>query len=74
MRLEQLFMQLNHFLQGNTVFEKRAAISILLEILMIFSRNDLKSELLKEMDRQIKIAKCQPTCRIFCNNLRNEFY
>ncbi|WP_198244548.1 hypothetical protein [methane-oxidizing endosymbiont of Gigantopelta aegis] len=20
------------------------------------------------------LAKCQPTCRIFCNNLRNEFY
>lgn len=55
MRLEQLFLQLNHFLAGDTVFEKRAAISILLEILMIFSRNDLKSELLKELDRQIKI-------------------
>jgi cell division protein ZapD len=55
MRLEQLFLQLDHFLKGETVFEKRAAISILLEILMIFSRNDLKSELLKELDRQIKI-------------------
>ena len=55
MRLEQLFMQLNYFLQGDTVYEKRAAVSTLLEILMIFSRNDLKSELLKEMDRQIKV-------------------
>ncbi len=55
MRLEQLFLQLDHFLKGENVFEKRAAISILLEILMIFSRNDLKSELLKELDRQTKI-------------------
>jgi len=55
MRLEQLFLQLNHFIVGSTIFEKRTAISILLDILMIFSRNDLKSELLKELDRHIKI-------------------
>ena len=55
MRLELLFLQLNHFMAGSTIFEKRAAISILLDILMIFSRNDLKSELLKELDRHIKV-------------------
>jgi len=55
MRLEQLFLQLKHFIAGSTVFEKRAAISTLLNILMIFSRNDLKSELLKELDRHTKI-------------------
>ncbi len=54
MRLELLFQQLNHFMQGNSVYDKRAAISILLDILMIFSRNDLKSELLKELDRHAK--------------------
>jgi cell division protein ZapD len=53
-RLEQLFQQLNHFMEGATVFDKRAAISALLDILMIFSRNDLKSELLKELDRHSK--------------------
>ncbi len=55
MRLELLFQQLNHFMQGESVFDKRAAISVLLDILMIFSRNDLKSELLKELERHIKI-------------------
>lgn len=55
MRLEQLFLQLSHFMVGSTVFEKRAAISILLDALTIFSRNDLKSELLKELDRHIKV-------------------
>ena len=54
-RLEQLLLQLDHFMTGSTVFDKRAAISVLLDILMIFSRNDLKSELLKELDRHAKI-------------------
>ncbi len=55
MRLELLFQQLNHFIAGTSVFERRAAISVLLDILMIFSRNDLKSELLKELDRHTKV-------------------
>lgn len=55
MRLEQLFLQLSHFSAGSTVYDKRAAISVLLDILMIFRRNDLKSELLKELDRHIKV-------------------
>ncbi len=55
MRLEQLFLQLGHFLAGNSIYDNRAAISVLLDILQIFSRNDLKSELLKELERNIKI-------------------
>ncbi len=54
MRLEQLFKQLNHFMNGATVYDNRAVISVLLDILLIFSRNDLKSELLKELDRHSK--------------------
>jgi cell division protein ZapD len=55
MRLEQLFLQLSHFMVGSSVFDKRAAIDILLDILMIFSRSDLKSELIKELERHIKV-------------------
>jgi cell division protein ZapD len=55
MRLEQLFQQLNHFMIGNSVFDKRAAITSLLDILTIFSRSDLKSELIKELDRHTKV-------------------
>lgn len=55
MRLEQLFQQLSHFMLGASVFDKRAAISVLLDILMIFSRSDLKSELIKELDRHTKV-------------------
>lgn len=53
-RLEQLFLELNHFMNGSSIFDKRAAISVLLNILMILNRNDLKSELLKELDRHSK--------------------
>mgnify|MGYP002528928972 CR=1 FL=1 len=55
MRLEQLFLQLSHFLLHNTVWDKRAAINTLLDILTIFSRNDLKSEILKELKRHSSI-------------------
>ncbi len=50
-RLEQLFLQLDHFLAGSTVWDRRAAIETLLDILNIFSRNDVKSEILKELER-----------------------
>ncbi|MCX7098456.1 MAG: cell division protein ZapD [Methylococcales bacterium] len=51
-RLEQLFLQFAHFSAGGTVADKRAAISALLDIMAIFRRNDLKSEILKELERQ----------------------
>jgi len=54
MRLEQLFRQLSHFMAGSSIFDKRAAIDVLLDILTIFSRSDLKSELIKELDRHTK--------------------
>lgn len=54
-RLEQLFQQFSHFSSGMTVFDKRASIDILLDIMSIFRRNDLKSEILKELDRHSKV-------------------
>ena len=54
-RLEQLFQQFSHFLTGETVADKRAALSVLLDIMTIFRRNDLKSEILKELDRHTKV-------------------
>lgn len=56
-RLEQLFLQLNHFKAGTTVTDKRAAIGVLLDIMSIIRRNDLKSEILKELDRNAKTLK-----------------
>lgn len=54
-RLEQLFKQFSHFSKGKTVADKRAAVAILLDIMMIFKRNDLKSEVLKELERNAKV-------------------
>jgi cell division protein ZapD len=76
MRLEQLFQQLDHFMNGSTIHDNRAAISILLEIILIFSRNDLKSELLKELDRHAKkfnqIAKIKNVDTEKLNNILDE--
>ncbi len=55
MRLEQLFKQIERFMSGNTVSDNRATISTLLDILTIFSRNDIKQELLKELDRHSNV-------------------
>lgn len=54
-RLEQLFQQFGHFSTGLSIADKRAAIAVLLDIMSIFRRNDLKSEILKELDRHAKV-------------------
>jgi len=50
-RLEQLFLQLDHFLAGSGIWDKRATVSTLVDILQVFSRHDLKAETLKELER-----------------------
>ncbi len=50
-RLEQLFLQLDHFLAGSSIWDKRASVSTLVDILQVFSRHDLKAETLKELER-----------------------
>lgn len=59
-RLEQLFQQFNYHLHNNTIANKRAAISVLFDIVAIFKRNDLKSEILKELDRHANALKITP--------------
>lgn len=54
-RLEQLFQEFSHFSSGSTIADKRAAIAVLLDVMSIFRRNDLKSEILKELDRHAKV-------------------
>lgn len=50
-RLEQLFLQLDHFLAGSSIWDKRATVSTLVNIFQVFSRHDLKAETLKEQER-----------------------
>ncbi|KAA3627575.1 MAG: cell division protein ZapD [Proteobacteria bacterium] len=51
LRLEFLFQTGVHHARGRSVWDSRAAMSCLLDILSIFSRSDLKSEVLKELER-----------------------
>ena len=53
LRLELLFGRAEHHLKGETLWDSRASINGLMEILCIGGRSDLKSELIKELDRQI---------------------
>lgn len=52
LRLESLFLQAEHTLQANSVWNSRATLTTLLEILNLCSRSDLKADVLKELERQ----------------------
>ncbi len=52
LRLEFLFQQARYSMRGYTVWDSRATISHILDILNIMSRIDLRSELAKELERQ----------------------
>jgi cell division protein ZapD len=51
LRLEHLFQQADHHLQGSREWDSRAAMFTLTEILGVFSRTDLKNEIMKELER-----------------------
>ncbi|MCU7916678.1 MAG: cell division protein ZapD [Candidatus Thiodiazotropha sp. (ex Gloverina cf. vestifex)] len=51
LRLEHLFMQVDHFRPLADPWSNRSAIEGLLSIISIFGRSDLKTEILKELER-----------------------
>ena len=51
LRLEHLFLQIDHFRHLADPWSNRAAIAGLLDIVSIFGRSDLKTEILKELER-----------------------
>ncbi|WP_290649442.1 cell division protein ZapD [Aquisalimonas sp.] len=57
MRLEHLFAQARFAVEGETPWHSRLAITTLGELLDIFSRGDLKTELIKELDRVTKMLR-----------------
>ncbi|HHH35298.1 MAG TPA: cell division protein ZapD [Gammaproteobacteria bacterium] len=52
LRLEFLFRQADHSLHGASPWDSRATVACLIDILNIFGRNDLKNEIIKELERQ----------------------
>jgi cell division protein ZapD len=55
MRLERLFQEMEYFNKGTTALDSRVVMGRLIEVLTIFSRYDLRSELLKEIDRHNQV-------------------
>lgn len=51
LRLEHLFDQLHHYLEGESSWDNRKTITTLIDILNLLERADLKTELMKELDR-----------------------
>lgn len=51
LRLEFLFQQVRHHLSGSSPWDSRASLGSLLDIMSIFGRSDLKSEVMKELER-----------------------
>ncbi|MCW8900656.1 MAG: cell division protein ZapD [Gammaproteobacteria bacterium] len=54
LRLEHLFKHAAYTLRGYSIWDSRSTLSSITTILDILSRNDLKTELLKELERQEK--------------------
>lgn len=52
MRLEHLFLQAEYSMRGFSVWDSRATIASLIDILEILSRGDLKNEIFKELEHQ----------------------
>ncbi|MDH5257694.1 MAG: cell division protein ZapD [Gammaproteobacteria bacterium] len=50
-RLESLFNEIEYKLQGKTVWDTRSTINTLMALLNAFARPEIKSDLMKEMDR-----------------------
>ena len=62
LRLEHLFRQALFNLRGPSVWETRQTMSCLIDILNIFDRSDLKTEVLKELERQTaNLARLEQT-------------
>ena len=54
LRLEHLFKQAAYTLRGYSIWDSRSTLTSITSILDILARNDLKTELLKELERQEK--------------------
>lgn len=51
LRLEHLFKQAGFFVRGNSVWHSQAALNTVLDIQNLLGRNDVKTEVLKELER-----------------------
>lgn len=57
LRLEYLFQHLQSVRNGDSISESRVAVSTLIEMMGVFGRTELKSDLLKELEKQSSTLK-----------------
>ncbi len=55
MRLENYFTQIDYFSHHRTIWDSQASVLLLIEILNILDRNDIRSEVTRELERNITI-------------------
>jgi len=55
LRLDHLFRQFDHTMVSPSIWDSRMALSSLFDLLELISRNELKAELIKELERQNKV-------------------
>ena len=53
LRIEYLFDKIEHFVNGDSEWDSRSALSVLIEIGDFLSRSDIKNELVKELERDL---------------------
>jgi len=62
LRLEYLFRQAGFFLRGTSPFNSQAALNSILEVQNLLGRNDVKTEVLKELERHTgNLARLEQT-------------
>lgn len=72
LRLDFLFKQAHHNLRGNTVWDSRAALDSLLNIMNVFGRTELKADVIKELERHIgTLSKLEHVPNIDHSQLNN---
>lgn len=72
MRLEHLFARVHRHAQGEDPWDSRAALMGLLEILAILGRGDVRSDVLREMERQAQtLAKLRNRQQVDSSRLDN---
>ncbi|HSW94345.1 MAG TPA: cell division protein ZapD [Gammaproteobacteria bacterium] len=65
LRLEQLFFQVDHQVRDTSIFGTRSIIALIIDILQLLERPDLKAKLAKELTHQMQLlAKLEKTPEI----------
>lgn len=71
LRLEQLFQQLDHYIVDTSILGTRNIVSVIINILQLLDRPDLKAKLAKELSQQATtLARLENTPEIDLSKLR----